>query len=129
MTPEVKQAAIEIIDVARATLLAEAESIRVAAERLDERIAQVVDLILASNGKVVVTGMGKSGLIGQKIASTLCSTGTPAVFLHAAEATHGDLGIYSPGDPTILISKSGATAELVHLVPLLRQFKTPLIGI
>jgi arabinose-5-phosphate isomerase len=120
---------MDSIRVARATLLAEAEAIRVAAERLDDRIAHVVDLILASNGKVVVTGMGKSGHIGQKIASTLCSTGTPAVFLHAAEATHGDLGIYSPGDPTILISKSGATAELVHLIPILRQFKTPLIGI
>jgi arabinose-5-phosphate isomerase len=129
VTPEVKNATTEAIEVARATLLAEAEAIRVAAERLDGRIAQVVDLILASNGKVVVTGMGKSGHIGQKIAATLCSTGTPAVFLHAAEATHGDLGIYSPGDPTVLISKSGATSELVHLIPILRQFKTPLIGI
>ncbi len=129
MTPEVKNATTEAIEVARATLFAEAEAIRVAAERLDGRIAQVVDLILASNGKVVVTGMGKSGHIGQKIAATLCSTGTPAVFLHAAEATHGDLGIYSPGDPTVLISKSGATSELVHLIPILRQFKTPLIGI
>jgi len=129
VTPEVKNATTEAIEVARATLFAEAEAIRVAAERLDGRIAQVVDLILASNGKVVVTGMGKSGHIGQKIAATLCSTGTPAVFLHAAEATHGDLGIYSPGDPTVLISKSGATSELVHLIPILRQFKTPLIGI
>jgi arabinose-5-phosphate isomerase len=68
-------------------------------------------------------------LIGQKIVATLCSTGTPAVFLHAAEAVHGDLGIYTPGDPTIMISKSGSTAELVRLVPILRQFKSPLISI
>ena len=117
------------MEIARATLLAEADAIRIAAERLDGKIAEAVDLILASRGKVVVTGMGKSGHIGQKIAATLCSTGTPSVFLHAAEATHGDLGIYEPGDPTILISKSGATAELVHLIPVLRQFRTPLIGI
>jgi arabinose-5-phosphate isomerase len=129
VSPEVREAAKDSVEVARATLLAEAESIRVAAERLDDRMARAVELILSSNSKVVVTGIGKSGHIAQKIVATLCSTGTPAVFLHAAEATHGDLGIYSPGDPTILISKSGATAELVHLIPILRQFTTPLIGI
>ncbi len=119
----------EILDVARATLLAEAEAIRVAAGRIDETMARAVQLILSSSGKVIVLGMGKSGQIGQKIAATLCSTGTPSVFLRAAEATHGDLGIYTPGDPSILISKSGATAELVNLIPTLRQFRTPLIGI
>ncbi|MEW6510867.1 MAG: KpsF/GutQ family sugar-phosphate isomerase [Bacteroidota bacterium] len=119
----------EILEVARATLRAEAEAIQVAAERLGDKLPRAVELILSSRGKVVIIGMGKSGHIGQKIAATLCSTGTPAVFLHAAEATHGDLGIYTPGDPTILISKSGATAELVNLIPTLRQFKTPLIGI
>ena len=80
-------------------------------------------------GKVVVSGIGKSGHIGQKIAATLASTGTPAVFLHAAEAVHGDLGIYTPGDPSILISKSGSTAELLRLIPVLRQFRSPLIAI
>jgi len=122
-------AAEEILEVARATMLAEAEAIRVAAERLGDKMPRAVELILSSNGKVVIIGMGKSGHVGQKISATLCSTGTPSVFLHAAEATHGDLGIYTPGDPTILISKSGATAELVNLIPTLRQFKTPLIGI
>jgi arabinose-5-phosphate isomerase len=78
---------------------------------------------------VVVSGVGKSGHIGQKIAATLASTGTPAVFLHAAEAVHGDLGIYTPGDPSILISKSGSTAELLRLVPILRQFRSPLIAL
>ena len=73
--------------------------------------------------------MGKSGLIAQKIAATLCSIGNKAVFLHAAEAAHGDLGIYAPGDPTILISKSGSTDELVKLIPILKEFNSPLIGI
>ena len=73
--------------------------------------------------------MGKSGLIAQKIAATLCSIGNKAVFLHPAEAVHGDLGIYAPGDPTILISKSGATDEILRLLPILKEFKSPLIGI
>ena len=73
--------------------------------------------------------MGKSCLIGQKIASTLCSIGNKAVFLHASEAVHGDLGIYAPGDPTIVISKSGASEEMVRLIPILKEFKSPLIGI
>jgi len=73
--------------------------------------------------------MGKSGLIAQKIAATLCSIGNKAVFLHAAEAVHGDLGVYAPGDPTILISKSGATAEMIRLIPILKEFNSPLIGI
>ena len=118
-----------ILETARNALLIEAQAIHDAAGRLNESFTKAVELILSSEGKVVVTGMGKSGHVGQKIAATLCSTGTPAVFLHSAEATHGDLGIYAPGDPTILISKSGATRELVHLVPILRQFQTPVIGI
>ena len=107
----------------------EAEALRAVAERLDGSLLKAVDLVLGSPGKVVVIGLGKSGLVGQKIAATLCSTGTPAVFLHAAEAVHGDLGVYAPGDVSILISRSGATAELVRLVPVLRQFNTALIGI
>ena len=97
--------------------------------RLDGSLERALDVILARPGKVVVSGLGKSGLIGQKIAATLCSTGTSAVFLHPSDALHGDLGVYSPGDVTILISKSGATAELVRLVPILREFRSPLIGI
>lgn len=119
----------ESVAVAQATLLAEAAALRSAAERLDGNIGEAVHLILRHPGKLVVSGLGKSGHIGHKLAATLCSTGTPAVFLHAAEAVHGDLGVYTPGDPTILISKSGSTAELVRLVPLLRQFDSPLIGI
>jgi len=78
---------------------------------------------------VVLTGIGKSGHVARKIVATLCSTGTAAVFLHPAEAVHGDLGIYTPGDPTVLISKNGASSELQALVPLLKQFRSPLIGI
>jgi arabinose-5-phosphate isomerase len=78
---------------------------------------------------VVVTGIGKSGHVARKVVATLCSTGSAAVFLHPAEAVHGDLGIYTPGDPTVLISKNGSSAELQALVPLLRQFRSPLIGI
>src|SRR5450755_4749148 len=116
---------------ARAAMEIEAESIRCAAARLDGELIRAVELILAHPGKVVVTGIGKSGHIARKIVATLCSMGTPAVFLHPAEAAHGDLGIYAPGDPTVLISKNGASAELLALVPLLQspQSQSPLIGI
>jgi len=108
---------------------AEAQAILDATMRLDGNITEAVELILAHSGKVIVSGLGKSGHVGHKIVATLCSTGTPAVFLHPSEAVHGDLGIYSPGDPTILISKNGTTAELLRLIPILRQFQSPLIGI
>jgi arabinose-5-phosphate isomerase len=114
---------------ARAAMTIEAEAIARAAKRLDGELIRAVELILAHPGKVVVTGIGKSGHIARKIVATLCSTGTAAVFLHPAEAVHGDLGIYTPGDPSILISKNGASSEMQALVPLLRQFRSPLIGI
>ena len=114
---------------ARALLQAEAAALGELASRLDGAFTQAVDLIAAHPGKVVLCGVGKSGLIGQKVAATLCSTGTPAIFLHAADAVHGDLGILQPGDPVILISRSGSTAELVRLLPVLRGFKSPLIAI
>lgn len=115
--------------VASEVLRHEAAVILEAADRLDDSINAAVRLLLPLSNKIVVTGVGKSGHIGRKIAATLCSTGSPAVYLHPAEAVHGDLGIYSPGDPTILLSKSGTTSELVRLVPILRQFDSPLIGI
>lgn len=117
------------LEAARAAMETEAASIRRAAERLDGALLTATDLILAHAGKVVVTGIGKSGHVARKIASTLCSTGSSAVFLHPAEAMHGDLGIYTPGDPTILLSKNGASIELLSLCPLLRHFHSPLIGI
>ena len=98
-------------------------------KNIDSDIQKAADLIIKSSGKVVISGLGKSGLIGQKIVATLCSTGTQSVYMHAAEAIHGDLGIYNPGDPTILISKSGNTEELIKLIPILKEFKSPLIAI
>ena len=119
----------DCIQAALDCLHAEASAIQTAASRVGESMAEAVKLLLCHKGKVVVTGLGKSGHIAQKIAATFCSTGTPAVFLHPAEAVHGDLGLYSPGDPTIMISKGGATEELLRLLPVLRQFESPLIGI
>lgn len=113
----------------RAAMQAEADAISAAAGRLDDNFTRAVELIAAHSGKIVVTGIGKSGRVAQKLAATFSSTGTPAVFLHPAEAAHGDLGIYAPEDPTILLSKSGATAELLRLVGALRDFRSPLIGI
>jgi arabinose-5-phosphate isomerase len=111
---------------ARDLLQAEASALAELATRLDGAFTKTVDLIAAHPGKVVLCGVGKSGLIGQKVAATLCSTGTPAIFLHAADAVHGDLGILQAGDPVVLISRSGTTAELVRLIPVLRSFKSPL---
>ena len=115
--------------VAKNVLLGEGEQLINAAERISEKMEIACDIITNHNGKIVISGMGKSGLIAQKIAATLCSIGNEAVFLHPAEAVHGDLGIYAPGDPTILISKSGATDEIVRLIPILKEFNSPLIGI
>ena len=120
----------ECVATAREAIEIEAEAIALAARRVDEEFVRAVQLILQhKGGKVVVTGVGKSGLIGRKIVSTLRSTGTQAVFMHPVEAAHGDLGIYAPEDPTILISKSGTTSELTRLIPILREFRSPLIGI
>ena len=115
--------------VAKNVLLGEGEQLINAAERISEKMEIACDIITNHNGKIVISGMGKSGIIAQKIAATLCSIGNEAVFLHPAEAVHGDLGIYAPGDPTILISKSGATDEIVRLIPILKEFNSPLIGI
>lgn len=107
----------------------EAEAIRKASERLDGGFSRAIEILGGHSGKIIVSGLGKSGYIAQKIAATLSSTGSPAFFLHPADAAHGDLGVYTPGDPTILISKSGATIELLRLIPILREFHSPLIGI
>lgn len=114
---------------ARAVMEAEAQAIAEAASRLDSSFDRAVEILAGHSGKVVLCGLGKSGNVAQKIAATLASTGTPALYLHPTDALHGDLGVYSPGDPTILVSKSGGTAELLKLVPLLRQLDSPLIGI
>ena len=115
--------------IASSILHDEGQELINAADRISSSVVEACDLIVKHPGKVVICGMGKSGLIAQKIAATLCSIGNKAVFLHAAEAAHGDLGIYAPGDPTILISKSGSTNELIKLIPILKEFNSPLIGI
>ena len=119
----------ELKTIAAKILQKEGQELIDAADRIPEPMARVCEIIANHPGKVVICGMGKSGLIAQKIAATLCSIGSKAVFLHAAEAVHGDLGIYAPGDPTIVISKSGATEELVRLIPILKEFNSQLIGI
>ena len=120
---------IDFADIGRRVLRLQAEALNTAAERLDSSFDRAVELIRQSKAKVIVSGLGKSGHVAHKIAATLCSTGTPAVFLHAADATHGDLGVCSHGDPAILISKSGASVELLRLIPILRSLGSPLIGI
>lgn len=104
------------------------EGITLLKDGLDSSFGEAVDTILGIPGKLVVCGVGKSGLIGQKLAATFSSTGTPAVFLHAVEALHGDLGLVSEGDAALLISNSGST-ELVRLLPFLRQRNLPVISI
>jgi arabinose-5-phosphate isomerase len=109
------------LETAKRVLRIEAEAIAGLIERLDERFAQAVDLLYHCKGRVVVTGMGKSGLIGRKIAATFASTGTPAQFLHAAEAAHGDLGVLAAEDVVVAISSSGETEELIDLIETLKR--------
>ena len=104
-----------------------ASSILKLKERINSNIDKAVSVIMESKGRVIVTGMGKSGHIGRKIAATLSSTGTPSYFLHPAESTHGDSGIITRDDVVIAISNSGETLELLNLLPLIKRFEVPLI--
>ena len=115
--------------IAASILKTEANELLQAADRVSESIVDAAKLIDNHNGKVMICGLGKSGLIAQKIAATFCSVGRKAVFLHAVDALHGDLGIFDAGDPTIVISKSGSTEEILRLIPILKEFESPLIGI
>jgi arabinose-5-phosphate isomerase len=118
-----------VLKAAQTAMETEAHAILAASGRLNGALLQAVDLILGHSGKVIVTGLGKSGHVARKIAATFQSTGTPSVFLHAAEAAHGDLGVCQAGDPVVMISKSGTTAEMLDLVEPLRELGSPLIGI
>jgi len=118
-----------LLQSARRVLLAEAQALEEASSRLNGEFDRALDLLDVPQGKVLVTGIGKSGIVAQKIAATFCSLGQPAVFLHPVEALHGDLGLYSPGDPSVVLSRSGNTAELLRLVAQLRTLKSPVIGI
>ncbi|WP_111414281.1 KpsF/GutQ family sugar-phosphate isomerase [Billgrantia lactosivorans] len=113
---------------ARRTLRIEEQAIAALPERLDSHFDRACELILACQGRVVVTGMGKSGHVAGKIAATLASTGTPAFFVHPGEASHGDLGMITPGDVVLALSNSGETAEVTALLPLLKRIGTPLIS-
>ncbi|MBO9448049.1 KpsF/GutQ family sugar-phosphate isomerase [Ruegeria sp. R14_0] len=114
---------------ARQVVTDEARALDVLAESLDEHFAEAVQLILQAPGRIIVSGIGKSGHIGHKIAATLASTGTPAYFVHPAEASHGDLGMVSKGDVVLAISNSGEAPELVNLLAFTRRFGIPLIGL
>ncbi len=113
--------------VAREVLRLEAVGLWKVSTRLDASFAEAIELIRNSTGSVIVTGMGKAGLVGQKIAATLASTGTPSHFLHPAEAFHGDLGRIAKGDIVLMLTQSGETSEVVQLLPSLRQMNTPLV--
>ena len=113
----------------RRVIAHEAQALHLLADALDESFAQAVELILAAKGRVIVTGMGKSGHIARKIAATFASTGTPAHFVHPAEASHGDLGMMAQGDVALVLSNSGETPELADLVAYTRRFGIKLIGI
>ena len=117
-----------ILDIAKRVLRIEAQAVSALTERLNSDFCKAVEIIYQSKGRVVVTGMGKSGLVGKKIAATLSSTGTPAFFMHPAEASHGDLGMVTSDDVVIAISNSGETAELINLIPFLKRFNVSLIS-
>ena len=118
------------IACARRVLRLEAEGLEAMAQSLDELFTEALDLLDGRTGRVVVTGIGKSGHVARKIASTLASTGTPALFVHPAEASHGDLGMIEPeGDAVIALSNSGETTELADLVAYAKRFHIPLIAI
>jgi arabinose-5-phosphate isomerase len=116
------------LDVARGVLGTEAAGLRALAAALDERFAAAVGLLGAASGRVVVSGMGKSGHVGRKIAATFASTGTPSLFVHPAEASHGDLGMIVAGDAVLALSNSGETAELADLIAHTRRFALPLVA-
>jgi len=117
-----------LLDLARDTLEIEASALQALALRLDTRFAQAVRQVLHCHGRLVVMGMGKSGHIGRKIAATLASTGTPSLFVHPAEASHGDLGMITPGDLVLAISNSGESEELTAILPLIKRMGVPLLA-
>jgi arabinose-5-phosphate isomerase len=121
-------ASAQALELARRVLAIEADAVRALAARLDERFLAAVSLILACKGRVIVSGIGKSGHIARKVASTMASTGTPAYFVHPAEASHGDLGMVQPEDVFLGISYSGESDELLNIVPLIKRRGAKLIA-
>ena len=123
-----KKSSSEIADLARKVIRQEAESVANLTSFIDQSFLDVVDLIFNSKGRLIVTGIGKSAIIGTKIVATMNSTGTPAIFMHAADAIHGDLGIIQKGDVVLCISKSGNTPEIKVLVPLIARMGNKIIA-
>ena len=129
MTPALPPASLSFVDSARRTLHTERQALQVLEAELDEHFDQACALMLGCQGRIVVTGMGKSGHIGRKIAATLASTGTPAFFMHPGEAAHGDLGMLVAGDVLLAISNSGESDEIMRLLPVVKRYGIPLITI
>ena len=117
------------IEVAKQTIDREVEALKSMENELDDTLTSAVDILQKTKGRVIVTGMGKSGHIGRKIAATLASTGTPAFFLHPGEASHGDLGMITADDSVVAISNSGESKELSDILVYCRRFAVPLIAI
>jgi arabinose-5-phosphate isomerase len=116
-------------DTARRVIRAEADALMALADAIDGSLADAVELILNAKGRIIISGIGKSGHIARKIAATLASTGTPAHFVHPAEASHGDLGMVTRGDVVLAISNSGEAPELANLIAYTQRFAIPLIGV
>ncbi len=118
----------DITETGKTILEQEAQAIFMIAERLDSNFSNAVNLLASCQGKIIISGMGKSGIIGQKIAATMASTGSTALFLHPADAAHGDLGIVSHNDVVVCLSKSGTTEEMNFIIPALRQIGAKIIA-
>ncbi len=118
-----------VVERGRSVLRMERDALEQTAQRLDGGFARAIDLLTGCHGRVIVAGVGKSGLVGRKIAATFTSTGTPATFLHPVESVHGDLGLVGPADVALLISKSGETAELFPLLEELRRLGVPVLAL
>ncbi|MDV4144587.1 SIS domain-containing protein [Shimia sp. FJ5] len=117
------------LDTARRVIATEADALRQLGEGLDGDFDKAVETMLSAKGRIIVSGMGKSGHIARKIAATLASTGTPAHFVHPAEASHGDLGMMAQGDVALVLSNSGETPELADVIAYTRRFNIPMIGV
>ncbi len=120
---------MDVIDQAKETLQIEAQAICSLIDRIDESFVRAIEMLYGCKGRIIVTGMGKSGIIGKKIASTLASTGSPALFLHPAEAAHGDLGMITRDDVVIALSNSGETKELIELIPSIKRMGATIISL
>jgi len=120
---------MNLIQIAQETLLIEADALRKASHRLDQHFLDAITLIMQTKGKLIITGVGKSGLVGAKMAATFASTGTSSFFLHPTEALHGDLGMIGKEDTLLAISSSGESEELTKILPHIKRFNIPLIGL